>query len=52
MARYCENPDHEGESLLDVDHVTLVTTVHVRRFCTMECLVESFHLAREAAYRG
>lgn len=26
--------------LLDVDHVTLVTTCHVRRFCCVECIAE------------
>ena len=25
---------------LGVDHVTLVTTVHVRRFCSVECIAE------------
>lgn len=25
---------------LPVDHVTLVTTRHVRRFCTVECIAE------------
>jgi hypothetical protein len=25
---------------LHADHVTLVTTAHVRRFCTVECITE------------
>jgi hypothetical protein len=36
-----------GEAL-DVDHVTLVTTTHVRRFCSMRCVVEG-HLAHVEA---
>jgi len=27
-------------SQLSVDHVTLLTTVHMRRFCSVECIVE------------
>ena len=27
-------------SPLDVDHVTLITTAHVRRFCSVECITE------------
>jgi len=33
----CENPlCHEA---LKVDHVTVITTAHVRRFCDLECVV-------------
>ena len=39
----CENPDCEYE--LGPDHVTLVTTAHVRRFCSLECLVNSWRIA-------
>lgn len=43
-SKRCENPT--CEHALGWDHVTLTTTVHVRRFCTVECLVESFHAHR------
>jgi hypothetical protein len=39
----CENPDCDAQ--LYPDHVTLITTEHVRRFCTVECLVESWKIA-------
>ena len=39
----CENPNCYER--LYVDHVTLVTTAHVRRFCTVDCLVESWKIA-------
>jgi hypothetical protein len=32
---------------LGVDHVTLVTTMHVRRFCTVECITEGQRVQRE-----
>lgn len=36
-AHRCENPlCHEA---LKVDHVTVITTAHVRRFCDLECVV-------------
>jgi len=25
---------------LEVDHVTLITTTHMRRFCSVDCIVE------------
>ena len=31
---------------LDVDHVVLITTVHVRQFCSVECI----HEGQEARY--
>jgi hypothetical protein len=37
----CENPFCNDP--LRADHVTLVTTGHVRRFCTVECLIDSFY---------
>ena len=37
----CENKACKRS--LDVDHVVVATTCHVRRFCSMECVVESFH---------
>jgi hypothetical protein len=42
----CENPACKYE--LRADHVTLVTTKHVRRFCSVECLVESHKAHLEA----
>jgi hypothetical protein len=36
---------------LSVDHITVVTTFHVRRFCTMECVVEGFQNHRAALLR-
>ena len=38
----CENPRCGID--LHTDHVTLITTKHVRRFCSVECLSESAHL--------
>jgi hypothetical protein len=38
----CENEN--CKNLLSADHVSVVTTQHVRRFCSMECVVESFQL--------
>lgn len=35
----CENPACDRP--LRVDHVVLVTTKHVRRFCSVECIHES-----------
>jgi len=35
----CENPKCPNH--LEIDHVTLVTTCHVRRFCSVECIAES-----------
>lgn len=35
----CENPSCDVE--LGVDHVTLITTAHVRRFCSVECIAIS-----------
>ena len=35
----CENPKCNNK--LNVDHVTLITTCHVRRFCSVECIAES-----------
>jgi hypothetical protein len=43
MSFNCENPFCAEE--LSADHVTLITTAHLRRFCTVECLVESHHHA-------
>ncbi|MGH7611639.1 MAG: hypothetical protein ACREN4_06440 [Candidatus Dormibacteria bacterium] len=34
----CANPD--CGHVLDVDHVTLVTTTHVRRFCSVGCIAK------------
>ena len=34
----CANP--LCRSILEVDHVTLVTTAHVRRFCSVRCIAE------------
>lgn len=39
-AHQCENPGCKAE--LTWDHVTLVTTKHVRRFCSVECLMRSY----------
>jgi hypothetical protein len=39
----CENPFCNEP--LTPDHVTLITTGHVRRFCEVECLIESHHHA-------
>jgi hypothetical protein len=42
-------------ALLAADHVTLVTTAHVRRFCSVECIAEgqqAHHEAIAAAARG
>ena len=41
----CENP--ECAVFLDADHITLITTHHVRRFCSMKCVERSHHLAQE-----
>jgi hypothetical protein len=32
----CENP--RCGCVLEIDHVTLLTTEHVRRFCTVDCV--------------
>lgn len=32
----CANPNCGAE--LGVDHVTLITTAHIRRFCCVECI--------------
>jgi hypothetical protein len=39
---------------LTVDHVTLITTAHVRRFCSVECIAEGHraHLDAIAAECG
>lgn len=39
----CENP--KCFERLYADHVTLITTAHVRRFCTVDCLVASWKIA-------
>jgi hypothetical protein len=36
---HCTNP--KCQLPIGVDHVTLVTTCHVRRFCSVECIAES-----------
>ena len=33
---------------LAVDHVTLITTAHVRRFCCVECIAEGQQAALDA----
>ena len=38
----CENEN--CKHLLSADHVIVVTTKHVRRFCCLECVVEGFEL--------
>jgi hypothetical protein len=35
---------------LDVDHVTVTTTAHVRRFCSMHCVVEGFQAHQDQLY--
>ena len=48
---YCTNPSCREP--LGADHVLLVTTAHVRRFCSVECVEPSrqaFERARAAAY--
>ena len=40
----CANP--ACRTKLDVDHITLITTAHVRRFCSVEC-IEPSRLAHE-----
>jgi hypothetical protein len=49
---YCENPTCKNK--LSADHITLVTTAHVRRFCYMDCLIESYyrHLSAGAVEAG
>lgn len=37
--------------VLDIDHVVLVTTVHMRRFCSVECITQGQE-AHHAATRG
>jgi hypothetical protein len=44
--RRCANPGCRRE--LAVDHVTLVTTCHVRRFCSVDCISEGHKLTLEA----
>lgn len=34
----CANADCRAE--LERDHVTLITTLHVRRFCSVECIAD------------
>jgi hypothetical protein len=46
-ALHCANP--RCGRALGVDHVTMVTTTHVRRFCTVECITEGQQCAMEAA---
>jgi hypothetical protein len=38
----CANPACRAH--LGTDHVTLVTTCHVRRFCSVECITEGHRL--------
>jgi len=48
---YCTNPSCREP--LGTDHVLLVTTAHVRRFCSVECIEPSrqaFERARAVAY--
>ena len=42
----CENPKCREE--LSADHVILVTTMHFRRFCSVECLEESHRIHMDA----
>lgn len=35
---------------LGVDHVTMTTTVHLRRFCSVECIIDGFEAHREQIY--
>jgi hypothetical protein len=44
----CANP--LCVSSLSTDCVTLTTTFHVRRFCTVQCLIESFEIANETIW--
>lgn len=53
MIDYCTNPSCREP--LGVDHVQLVTTGHVRRFCSVECIEPSrqaFERARAEAYQS
>ena len=42
---YCANPDCRTE--LVVDHVTMTTTTHVRRFCSVDCIADGLQAVRE-----
>lgn len=43
---HCANPACRRP--LAVDHVTLVTTAHVRRFCSVDCIADGQRAIREA----
>jgi len=42
---YCANPDCRLP--LTADHVILITTRHLRRFCGLPCVVKGYELSIE-----
>jgi hypothetical protein len=48
MSFHCANPG--CARLLTADHVILLTTMHMRRFCCVECIAEGKRAADAAIY--
>ena len=45
----CDNPGCRVH--LGVDHVTLITTCHVRRFCSVECITDGHRAVLDEIWR-